>query len=282
METSKIKQLREITGVGILDCKKALGKVDGDIDSAIEWLRTNGMAKAVSKSDRDTSQGLVAVHTEGSKAVVIELNCETDFVARNENFQNLARNIVEISINYSNIEQLKQAVMASGHTVESEINQNIATIGENISLRSMHQVTINNGAIGGYVHNVVAENLGSIAGLVSLECDSVNNEVNLLAKQLSMHVVASKPQFLKIIDIPENLIEKEKNIISQQTNAPEKFKEKAIESQLKKWKESMALEEQSFVMDNKVKISDLLKQCSNKIGKDIKIKEFVRFELGQS
>ena len=282
MEIDQIKKLRKITGVGILDCKKALSKVGGGIEAAIEWLRTNGIAKAVAKSGRDTLQGLIAVYTEGLKAVVIEVNSETDFVARNQKFQDLVRNILELSINYSNIDQLKQAVMASGHTVELEIKQAIATIGENINLRRIHQITVNNGVIGSYIHNVVADNLGSIAGVVALECGSVNNELNILAKKLAMHIVGSKPQFLKITDISEDLIEKEKNIISQQVKAPEEFQEKAIASQLRKWKESVTLEEQVFVMDNQTKISKLLKQYSNKIGSDIKIKTFARFELGQN
>ena len=282
MEIDQIKKLREITGVGILDCKKALSKVEGNIEAAIEWLRTNGIAKAGAKSGRDTLQGLIAVYTEGLKAVVIEVNSETDFVARNQKFQDLVKNILELSINYSSINQLKQAVMASGHTVESEIKQAISTIGENINLRRIHQITINNGVIGSYIHNVVVDNLGSIAGIVALECDSVNNELNILAKKLAMHIVGAKPQFLKITDIPEDLIGKEKNIISQQVKAPEEFREKAIASQLRKWKESVTLEEQVFVMDNQTKISKLLKQYSNKIGSDIKIKTFTRFELGQN
>ena len=278
---SDVKRLRQATGAGMMDCKKALGENNGDFEQARDWLRTKGLSAAARKSDRVTSEGLIGICNKGNKAAIIELNSETDFVAKNEQFQSLVKDIAEITLTY--VESLETAKNSSGQTISEMIKDTIAIIGENISLRRAKQLTLSNGCISSYVHNLAATDMGKIGVLVALESDSSNKEIQELGKQIAMHIAAAKPLALKVEDLEPAIVEKEKNIFREQSLAsgkPENIIDKMIEGRMRKFYEEYVLLDQVFVVDGKTKIRDLLTKASRDCGKPVTIKDFVRFEVG--
>lgn len=284
VSASQVKTLRERTGAGMLDCQKALKENAGNIDAAIEWLRKKGLASAAKKAGRIASEGLVSAVVEGVKGAVIEVNSETDFVARNAQFQKLVQEVTSLAVGCNDIEALKVAHSISGKTVEEEITENIAVIGENLTLRRMAKLEVKEGLIASYVHNAVVPGLGKIAVLVALESSGDKAKLAELGKQLAMHIAAARPTCLSVEDIKPELIEKEKEIIREQSKAsgrPQEVIEKMIEGRIRKFYEEVVLLNQLFVIDGKTKIQDVIENTAKQLGSPIKLTGFVRFELGE-
>lgn len=268
-----IKDLREQTGAGMMDCKKALNEAGGDFEAAKDWLRSKGLSKAAKKSGRTAAEGLVAIENTGAKAAIIEFNAETDFVAKNAQFQSLTREIAKAALNTSDVEQLKQAQLENGKTVDDSITDAIATIGENMNLRRAHTVDAEGGEIFSYIHNQLAEGLGKIGVLVSLKGGNAE-----LGKQIAMHIAASKPESQNIEGLDQELVAREKAVFEQQakeSGKPENIIEKMVEGRLRKYYEQVVLLEQAFVIDPDKKVKDVLKENG------AEITSYVQFTLGE-
>ena len=278
---SLVKELREKTGVGMMDCKTALKENNGDIEASIDWLRTKGIAKAAKKEGRIASEGLIAVEKIDNVASIIEVNSETDFVARNEDFQNIVKKLSILSTKSNNLEELLEKQLDEKDIkVKDYITEMIASIGENINLRRIDQISVTKGVIASYIHNQVVEGMGKIGVLVGLESEADNNQLEDLGKKLAMHIAATNPISINIEDIPKDLLEREKNILEEEARAsgkPEEIIEKMTEGRLKKYYQESVLLEQIFVIDGESKISDIL----NSLDKPVKIKEFIRMGLGE-
>jgi elongation factor Ts len=279
-----VKNLREKTGAGMMDCKKALVETNGDFEASIDWLRKKGLSSAAKKADRTAAEGLAAIMVEGKTGAIIEINSETDFVARNDKFQNLVTSISKLALKSSDVESLKSAMMPSGKAVSDEIIENIATIGENLNLRRMDIINLTDGAIGAYVHNSVADGLGKIAVIVGLESKADKTKLAELGKKIAMHIAASKPQLIDIPSLDKDLIQRERDIFIEQSRAsgkPDNIIEKMAEGRINKFYEEVVLLEQTFVMDGKLKISEVLDNASKELGEAIKLTSFVRYEVGE-
>ena len=282
-----IKQLRESTGAGILDCKKALAECNGDMEQATDWLRKKGLATAAKKASRVAAEGVVGVYTKGTKGVLIEINSETDFVARNEQFQRFATSLLNLAYEkeITTIDQLKGVTYPNTtHNVEEELSRNVATIGENLSLRRLEMLSVSNGVVGGYVHNAVTSGLGKIGTLVALESMGDQEKLATLAKSLAMHVAAAKPEALTIEDLPQDKVLREKSILLEQVQGsgkPQEIIDKMIEGRLRKFYQEVVLLEQTYVIDGETKITDLMKKTEKELGTPVKLKAFQRFVLGE-
>ena len=278
---SLVKELREKTGVGMMDCKTALKENNGDIEASIDWLRTKGIAKAAKKEGRIASEGLIAVEKIDNVASIIEVNSETDFVARNEDFQNIVKKLSILSTKSNNLEDLLEKQLDEKDIkVKDYITEMIASIGENINLRRIDQISVTKGVIASYIHNQVVEGMGKIGVLVGLESEADKNQLEDLGKKLAMHIAATNPISINIEDIPTDVLEREKNILEEEARAsgkPEEIIEKMTEGKLKKYYQESVLLEQIFVVDGESKISDIL----NSLDKPVKIKEFIRMGLGE-
>lgn len=283
---SQVNELRQKTGAGMMDCKKALTECAGDFEQAVDWLRKKGLSAAAKKSDRAASEGAIAVMVEGNKGAMIELNSETDFVAKNDKFQNLASELISqyIKSGDKSVEEFKQMQISSGKTVNDEIIENIAVIGENILLRRAVSLEVNKGVVVSYVHNVIAANLGKIGVLVALESELSAELLNSLGKQIAMHIAAAKPEALSVSDLDPAIIAKEKEIFTEQAKAsgkPENVIEKMAEGRLAKFYEQVVLLEQTFIMDGKTKISQLIADFGAQNGGTVTLKAYERFVLGE-
>ncbi len=282
-----IKDLREQTGAGMLNCKKALEECNGDFEQAKDLLRKKGLAAAAKKSGRVASEGLVSVYQQGNKAAVIELNSETDFVAKNEKFQALATKFAEYAFAVKgDIEKLKQYVCPQNKkSVQDVITDNIAVIGENINLRrSKFLEAPDNGLLSVYIHNSEKAGLGKIAVLVALESNAEKAKLAQLGKQLAMHIAASKPESLNIDGVNKESLARERAIYADQAKSsgkPAEIIDKMVEGRVRKYYEQVVLLEQLFVIDGKTKISDVLKNTAKEVGADIKILDYVQFTLGE-
>ena len=277
-----VKNLREKTGVGMMDCKNALAETGGDISEAIDWLRAKGISKAAKKADRIASEGLIGTIVKGNAAAIIELNSETDFVARNVEFQNLVTDILSVSINSEDL--LNETYPNSKITVAEEIKEKITTIGENLNLRRSKSLTIDEGLIVSYIHNSVANNLGKIGVLLSIETTADTSLVVDLGKQIAMHIAALNPISLNIDDVDKDILSKERAIITEQANEtgrPQNIIEKMVEGKINKFLEENVLMSQTFVIDNETKINNLIASKSKEIGHPIKLLSFIRMELGE-
>lgn len=284
ISASLVRDLREKTGAGMMDCKKALLETSGDFGAAVDWLRTKGLAAAAKKADRIAAEGLTAIKTTALAAAIIEVNSETDFVARNEKFQNLVRNIADLAINYPDLESLKTALMQNGASVADNIIENIATIGENLSLRRAATLKVENGVVASYVHNNVADGLGKISVIVGLESTGDKAKLAALGKQIAMHIAAAKPQSLDASSLDQSMIAKEKEIFIEQSRSsgkPDNIIEKMVEGRIRKFLEEVVLLEQIFVIDGKLKISEVISNAAKELGTPITITGFVRYELGE-
>lgn len=281
---SLVQDLRKKTGAGMMHCKKALTAVNGDFEAAIDWLRTNGLAAAAKKADRVAAEGLTSVCVKGTKAALIEINSETDFVSRNSDFQNLVKSVSEIAVDCNDIESLKSAKMESGKSVEELVIENIAVIGENLKLRRMQSLQVEDGVIASYVHNATASNMGKIAVIVALESTGNKEKLLEVGKQIAMHVAAAKPQALNKEGISSELIQREKDIFTEQSKAsgkPDNIIEKMIEGRIRKFLEEIVLLDQTFVIDGKTKISDVIKNLEKDLGTSVTLKAYAKFELGE-
>ena len=284
ISASLVKDLREKTGAGMMDCKKALLETNGDFESAVDWLRTKGLAAAAKKAGRVAAEGLTAVCVKGTQGAAIEINSETDFVSRNEIFQNLVKNVAELAVGLDNIDSLKVAKSQSGKSVEEEIANNVATIGENLSLRRMQTLSVKDGVIASYVHNSSAENMGMISVLVALESSGDKAKLMETGKQIAMHVAASRPQTLNKEGVSQDMIQREKDIFTQQSRAsgkPDDIIEKMIEGRIRKFLEEIVLLDQVFVIDGKTKISDVISSLAKELGTSVELKSYIRFERGE-
>ena len=281
---SLVKALRDKTGAGMMDCKKALSESDGGIDAAVDWLRKNGLAAAAKKAGRVAAEGLVAVATDGTKGAVVEINAETDFVGRNEEFQSFVSDVARIALDTSGpVESLGDAPMGEG-TVASRMTDLIARIGENMSLRRVERLSVGNGAIGSYVHNSVAPGLGRIAVLVGLESSGATGPLYGLARQLAMHVAAASPQWTAIDGIDPAALDRERAVLTEQARAsgrPENIIGKMVEGRLRKFYEDTVLLEQTFVIDGESKVSKAVEALAGEIGAPVSVAGFQRFALGE-
>jgi elongation factor Ts len=280
-----VKELRERTGAGMMDCKKALAETNGEMEAAIDWLRAKGLAAAAKKAGRTAAEGLVGVTVDGNRGAVVEVNSETDFVAKNEIFQDFVRNVAKLALEKgTDIEALGAAEYPEGGTVQEKLTDNIAKIGENQSLRRAAIVEVNQGAVVSYVHNQVAPGLGKIGVLVALESAAPAETLQALGKQLAMHVAAAHPLALTAEELPEALIERERGIAmekAKESGKPQNIVEKMVEGGLAKFRKENALTSQLFVMDGKTPVAEVVASAAKDAGTGIELKGFVRFQLGE-
>lgn len=276
-----VKELREKTGVGMMDCKTALLENNGDIESSIDWLRTKGIAKAAKKEGRIASEGLIAIEKDESLAAIIEVNSETDFVARNDDFQEVVKTLSKLATSSNNLDDLlTKKISNKDLSVKEYITEMIASIGENINLRRMKKITNDNGIISSYIHSQVVDGMGKIGVLVSLESDADKIQLSDLGKKIAMHIAATNPISINIGDIPSDILDREKNILIEEARAsgkPEDIIEKMTEGRLKKFYQESVLLEQTFVVDGESKIEEIL----NSLDKPVVISEFIRMGLGE-
>jgi len=281
-----VKELREKTGAGMMDCKKALAETQGDLEAAIDWLRKKGLAAAAKKSGRVAAEGLIATSCQGPRGAVVEVNAETDFVGRNDQFQAFVRKVAELAVPAKgNLEALKKATYpGSNKTVEEELTQLVATVGENMTLRRSAYLEVSQGTVVPYIHNAAAPGLGRLGVLVALESSAPQDKLEALGKQIAMHVAAAHPISLSIGAIDPAIVTREKAIFQEQAKAsgkPAEFIDKMVEGRLRKFYEEAVLEEQVFVMDGKTRIKDVVSSSAKELGQPIKLIGFVRFALGE-
>jgi elongation factor Ts len=280
-----VKDLREKSGAGMMDCKKALNEAGGDMDAALDWLRTKGLAAAQKKSSRTAAEGLVGVAVSGTTGAVVEVNSETDFVAKNEQFQGFVRDVTQIALaTGGDVDAIKAAAMPSGKTVEEALTNNIATIGENQSIRRAKRLEVSKGAVVSYVHNQQAPGMGKIGVLVALESDASDEVLQKLGRDLAMHVAAAFPKALNEGDLDEAEIERERAIATEkaaESGKPADIIAKMVEGSIAKYRKEHALVSQLFVMDGKTKISDVVAKAGKDAGAQIVLKDYVRFQLGE-
>ena len=280
-----VKDLREKTGAGMMDCKKALGETDGDLEAAVDWLRKKGLAAAARKAGRTAAEGLVAVAASGNKGAVVELNAETDFVSRNEGFQQLVGQIAELAVNAPQLDALKAAAYpGESRNVAEQVTHAIATIGENMNLRRSAGLSVDKGVVASYIHNAVADGMGKIGVLVALDSDAPADALQALGKQIAMHVAAAQPASATVEDLDPALIEREKNILAGQardSGKPEEIIGKMIVGRMRKYYEQVVLEEQIFVVDGETKVKKVLEGAAKDLGAPIRLAGFVAFRLGE-
>jgi len=282
---ASVKELRERTGAGMMDCKKALAENAGDMEASVDWLRAKGLAAAAKKAGRTAAEGLVGVATEGAKGAVVEINSETDFVAKNEQFQEFVREVSKLALDANgDIEALKTAQYPGAGTVEAKLTDNIATIGENQSLRRTRLLEVPQGVVVSYVHNAAAPNMGKIGVLVALESAAGADALNALGKQLAMHIAAANPLALNAEGLDADLLARERAIAVEKANEsgkPANIVEKMVDGTMAKFAKENALLSQPFVMDGKTPVADVVAAAGKEAGSDIKLANFVRFQLGE-
>ncbi len=279
-----VKELREKSGAGMMDCKKALNETNGDMDAAIDWLRTKGLAAAAKKSGRVASEGLVAISVSGTLGALVELNSETDFVSRNDDFQTFAKTLSSLALTASGIEALKAMDYPNtGRTVAEELTHKIATIGENMSLRRMEKVSVESGAVVPYIHNATADGLGRIGVLVGLSSSADSAVLSGLGKQIAMHIAATTPASISVDDLDPEMVARERDVLIEQAKAsgkPQEIAEKMVEGRLRKYYEEVVLLEQTFVIDGETKVGNVIEAAAKDAGADIKLTHFAHFILG--
>ena len=280
-----VKELREKTGVGMMDCKKALGETSGDIEEAVDWLRTHGLAAAAKKAGRVASEGLIGLSAGDNSAALVEVNSETDFVSRNEEFQNVVREIASLALSCGgDIEKLRASeIPGTGRSVEAEITQLVATIGENINVRRVTGIAVDAGVVGSYVHAATAPGLGRIGALVAIRSEGDKAALTQLAHQLAMHVAAASPQAVSVEDLDANEVERERAILREQAEGSGKTAEiidKMVEGRLRKFYEEVVLLNQTFIIDGETKVSKVIEQSATDLGSAVEIVGIRRFALG--
>ncbi|QFT32000.1 translation elongation factor Ts [Roseibium porphyridii] len=279
-----VKELREKSGAGMMDCKTALTESGGDMEAAVDWLRTKGLAKAAKKAGRVAAEGLVGVAADGNKAAVIELNSETDFVARNEGFQELVSKVAKVAIGTDGSVEALGAADLDGKSVADSVTDAIATIGENMTLRRSAVLSVNEGTVSTYVHGQVAEGLGKIGVLVALESSGDKAKLNALGRQIAMHVAATSPLALSTDELDQAVVERERTVFSEQareSGKPENIIEKMVEGRLRKFYEEVTLVKQAFVINPDQTVEQAVEALAKELGTDVKLSGFVRFALGE-
>ena len=282
---SMVKELRETSGAGMMDCKKALAENDGDMEAAIDWLRTKGLSKAAKKSGRVAAEGLIAIASKGNKASLAEVNAETDFVSRNEQFQELARNIAGVVIDAgSDLDDILAADYPGGESVSQTITNAVATIGENMNLRRGAVMSVDKGVVSSYMHSATAPGLGRLGVLVALESDGDAEKLDALGKQIAMHVAATNPLAATTEEVDPAAVEREKAVFSEQareSGKPDNIIEKMVEGRMRKFFEEVVLLKQTFVIDGESTVEQAIKNAEGDVGAPIKLVGFTRFALGE-
>ena len=279
-----VKDLRDLTGAGMMDCKAALGEAGGNVDAAVDWLRKKGLSKAAKKADRVAAEGLIGVSVKGTKGVVVEVNSETDFVARNDLFQGLVKMTADVALaTGADVAKIK-AAKAGSLTVADSISETVAKIGENMTLRRAAELSVSKGAIGSYIHNAVSEGLGKMGVLVALESAGNVDELTALGRQLAMHVASANPLAVEPSGLDPSVVAREKDVLAdkfKQQGKPAAMIEKIVESGIKTFYKEVCLLEQPFIFDDKKSVAQAIKESEGKVGGPIKITGFVRFKLGE-
>jgi len=279
-----VKELRDKTSAGMMDCKKALNETDGDLEAAIDWLRTKGIAKADKKAGRIAAEGLVAVALADNAGAVVEVNSETDFVARNDNFQAAVAETAELALTVNNSEELANAATASGDNITEFYKKLVGKIGENMNFRRMDKLTVSEGVVAGYIHNAVASNMGKIGVLVALESAGDKAKLQELAKKIAMHVAATSPLALSVEDLDSTVVEKERAMLKAEaleSGKPENIVDKMVEGRMTKFFKESVLMTQIFVMDGERSIEKVIADEAAALGSEIKMTGYVRMGLGE-
>jgi elongation factor Ts len=281
-----VKELRERTGAGMMDCKRALGDTGGDVEAAVDWLRKKGLAAAAKRAGRVASDGLVGVATRGPAGAVVEVNSETDFVARNEVFQAFVRTVAALAVTGNDdVEALKQMPYpGTARTVAEELTELVGRIGENLVLRRATQLSVGKGIVASYIHNSLAPGLGKIGVLVALDSEASGEAVETLGRQLAMHVAAANPQYLDTASVPASALDRERAVLREQAQGSGKTEaivERMVEGRLRKFYEEAVLLEQIFVVDGESRVSKVVETAAKTAGKPIRVAGFARFALGE-
>ena len=280
-----VKELRTLSGAGMMDCKKALGENDGDIDAAQDWLRTKGLASAAKKSGRIAAEGLVGVAVDGTTGAVVEINSETDFVAKNDTFQGYVSEVAKLATANGDIDSLSAAAFpGTERTVAEELTHMISTIGENMNLRRVETLSVDNGVVCTYIHNATAPGIGKIGVLVALESTGDKAVLEGLGKQIAMHIAATSPASLSRDDLDPALVERERDVLTEQareSGKPEEIIGKMIEGRLRKYYEEVCLLDQTFVIDGESKVGKVVEAAAADAGAPVTLKAFTRFGLGE-
>ena len=284
ISAAMVKELREKTGAGMMDCKAALGESGGDVEAAVDWLRKKGLAKAAKKAGRIAAEGLIGIAIRGTKGVVVEVNSETDFVARNDLFQGLVKMIADAALDAGvNVEKLLAAKVGS-ITVADAIADTIAKVGENMTLRRAAELSVGTGVVASYVHNSVTDGLGRIGVIAALESSGNADELKAIGRMVAMHVASANPQAVDSSGLEAAAIERERGVLADKAKAqgkPANVVEKIVESGLKTFYKEVCLLDQAFIFDDKKSVAQALKESEGKVGAPIKVTGFVRFALGE-
>ncbi|MDP2118323.1 MAG: translation elongation factor Ts [Hoeflea sp.] len=281
-----VKELRDKTGAGMMDCKKALAETNGDMEAAIDWLRAKGIAKADKKSGRTAAEGLIAIASEGKTAVVVEVNSETDFVARNDGFQDLARSIAAVALKTDgSADAISAAIVpSSGKSVTDTVKDAIAHIGENMSFRRSAKLSVEDGVVATYVHNAVSDGLGKLGVLVAVKSTGNADVLTAIGRQVAMHIAATNPLALTSEDVDPAVADRERNVFIEQareSGKPEAIIEKMVEGRMRKFYEEVALLSQAFVMNPDQTVGEAVKAAAAEAGAPVEVTAFVRFQLGE-
>jgi elongation factor Ts len=284
ISASMVKDLREKTGAGMMDCKAALEATSGDPEAAVDWLRKKGIAKAAKKADRVAADGLIGVARQDGKGVVVEVNSETDFVARNDLFQGLVKMIADVALSAGTDVEAIKAAKAGSITIAEAIADTVAKVGENMSLRRAAGLNVGKGAVASYIHNTVSDGLGKIGVLVALESDGKSDELIDLGRKVAMHVAAASPLAVDASGLDPAVVARERDVLAEKFRAqgkPEAMISKIVESGLKTFYKEVCLLDQPYVHDDKKSVAQAVKEAEGKVGAPVKITGFVRFALGE-
>ena len=280
-----VKELREKSGAGMMDCKKALTETDGDMEAAIDWLRTKGLAAAAKKSGRVAAEGLVGVATEGNSGAVVEVNSETDFVARNPDFQSFVGNVAGTALSQGgDFDQTAATAMDGGKSVQDTVTEMVGTIGENLTFRRSAGVSVAEGVVASYVHSAEAPNMGKIGVIVGLESSGDAGKLAEFGKQLAMHIAAANPQWVSQDEVNQADAEREREVLAEQareSGKPEEIVQKMVDGRMRKYYEEVCLLDQTFVIDGETKVSKAVEAAGNDAGGAVKVTSFARFQLGE-
>ncbi|MGB3537994.1 MAG: translation elongation factor Ts [Mesorhizobium sp.] len=285
ISAAQVKELRDLTGAGMMDCKAALAETNGNMEEAVDWLRKKGISKADKKAGRTAAEGLIGVDSGVREAAIVEVNSETDFVARNGAFQEIVANVAKVALAYGDTEAVAAAKYpGSDKSVTDTIKDAVGTIGENLGFRRSAKLTVEHGTVATYVHNAVADNLGKLGVLVAIETTGDAHKANAFARQVAMHIAAINPLALSTDELDSAAVEREKAIFSDQARAsgkPEAIIEKMVEGRLRKFYEEVVLLKQAFVINPDLTVEQALKQAEKEIGAPAKISAYLRFALGE-
>lgn len=280
-----VKDLREKTGAGMMDCKKALNETSGDMEAAVDWLRKKGLSAAAKKAGRVAAEGLVAIASGDKKASIVEINAETDFVARNDKFQAIALQTAQVALETgADAEALKGKPSPAGGTIQEALTNLVATIGENMSLRRVAHLSVPQGIVSTYIHNALAPNIGKIGVLIALESSADPAKLQELGKQLAMHIAAARPEALTVAEVDAKAVQRERDIFAEQAKAsgkPEAIIAKMVEGRLRKYYEEVVLLEQVYVVDGESRVKDVVEKAAKTLGAPVKLAGFVRYHLGE-